>query len=286
MKPTDGFQRADRPAADTRFFTEPPIPPALRPDLHRGRRLPSLSEFGIPLVTDFIVLSPEQAAGFGGFQPGILDANGNPLGVRRQRQPRPIDFGEATGNLLNFNWRQRLYPAGNWFPGAAPGRHRPRRISCRRQYRLFGEAWYANSKGSTIGPSPNTTRSCSRRRASLRGQLILSADNPFLSPQARTIILQNLAANPFTDDPDIFYLTRANTDLISASRRARSRSTASSAASTARSMRSARAELRAGRQLRPLRDQGDGRAIVQQNLENALIAVRDAGGNIVCAPAP
>ena len=269
------------------FFTEPADPNSPFGQIFiEDRRLPSLSEFGIPLVTDFIVLSPDQAAGFGGFQPGILDANGNPLAFDGNGNLVPIDFGEATGNLLNFNGG-----SGFILPGNLVSPVRRFVVTGLAEYhvadniRLFGEAWYANSKGSTYRAQPEYNTFLFAPAGEPAGQLILSADNPFLSPQARTIIQQNLAANPFTDDPDIFYLTRANTDLISGF--------ASSEIEIYRFVGGVDGSFDAlGRELNfelvgnygHSETQGDGRAIVQQNLENALNAVRDAAGNIVCAP--
>src|SRR3546814_12530939 len=66
------------------------------------RRLPSLSAFGVPLVTDFIPLSPAQAA-TEGFQPSVTDAQGNPLAFDVHGTLVPINFGQQPGNLLNSN---------------------------------------------------------------------------------------------------------------------------------------------------------------------------------------
>src|SRR3546814_9659407 len=76
------------------------------------RRLPSLSAFGVPLVTDFIPLSPAQAA-TEGFQPSVTDAQGNPLAFDVNGNLVPINFGQQTGNLLNFNGGNGFVLPGN-----------------------------------------------------------------------------------------------------------------------------------------------------------------------------
>src|SRR3546814_2495498 len=81
-------------------------------DLSGDRRLPSLSAVGVPLVTDFIPLSPAQAA-TEGFQPSVTDAQGNPLAFDVNGNLVPINFGQQTGNLLNSNGGNGFVLPGN-----------------------------------------------------------------------------------------------------------------------------------------------------------------------------
>ncbi|TFI58147.1 TonB-dependent receptor [Sphingomonas parva] len=269
------------------FFTTP-----LDPDSPFGnifiedRRIPALSEFGIPLVTDFIALSPGQVADFGGFQPGVVDASGQALAFNAQGELIPIQFGEQTGNLINFNGGNGfvlpfnlLTPTRRYLATALAQYEVADRI------RLFGEAWYANSKGRQLRDQPVYNTALFDVAGGTDGNYIISINNPFLSSQARSIIQQNLATSPFADDDDTFLLTRANTDLISGA--------GSSTVEVYRFVGGLDGTFNAlGREMTfevvgnygKSVSQGRERALVQQNLENALNAVRDASGNVVCAP--
>ncbi|HEY0627014.1 MAG TPA: TonB-dependent receptor [Allosphingosinicella sp.] len=285
---SSGLTGDDRPGEGLgRFFTDcadPDSPYNLC--LIEDRRLPSLSETGIPTLYDFIPLSPGQAADFGGFQPGIVDANGNPLMFDQSGNLIPIDFGEATGNLLNFN-------GGNGFalPENLLTETRRYLATALAQYevsdtvRLFGEAWYANSKGTQLRDQPVYNTYLFGPAGSTDGQFIIDIDNPFLRPEAREIIRQNLATSPFAVSQDSFFLTRANTDLIP--------SEGSTTAELYRFVAGVDGTFEGfGRELTfevvgnygKSVLQGRERVLVQQNFANALNAVRDSSGAIVCAP--
>ena len=285
---TGGLDFESRPGRGlNRFFTEP-----LDPDspfdqiLIDDRRIPSIAMFGIPQVSDaFIVLSPEQAVEFGGFQVGVLDAAGNPLVFDQGGNLIPLDFGEQTGNLINFNGGNGFVLPGNLFAptrrviGTAIGQY-----ELTDGIRLFGEAWYSNSKGTDFRNQPEYNTRLFALAGEPAGNFILSIDNPFLSPAARAIIQQNLLTSPFAESTDTFFLGRANTDLISGR--------ASSVIELQRYVLGVDGTFDAfGRDLTfelvgvygRSTTEGRGRAIIQQNLENALNAVL-VGGQIVCAP--
>lgn len=212
-----GLTATDRPGEGlNRFFVtcaDPNAPTAQC--LIEDRRLPVLSEFGIPLVYDFVPLSPQQAADFGGFQPSVLDANGNPLAFDRNGNLVPIDFGEATGDLITSNGGNGFFLPANLLTDT-------RRILAVAQahydfsdnVRVFGEAWYANSRGQQLRDQPVYNTYLFGTPGSTDGQFIINIDNPFLTPQARAIIQENLLTSPFAASPDSFFLTRANTDII------------------------------------------------------------------------
>lgn len=297
---TGGLDFESRPGRGlNRFFTEPADPSSpFAQVLIDDRRIPSISETGIPQVSDaFIVLSPAAAAAFGAangipfpFQVGVTDnpSNpliGNPLIFNSAGELVPLDFGNETGNLINSD-------GGNGFilPTNLISPTRRYLVTALAQYqlsdslRLFGEAWYANSKGTTFRAQPEYNTRLFGLAGEPAGNYIVSIDNPFLAPSARTIIQQNLAANPLTDDPSIFYVGRANTDLISGK--------ASSEVELYRFVGGIDGNFDAlGREMTfelvgnygRSTTQGDGRAVIQQNLENALDAVL-VGGQIVCRP--
>jgi len=93
---------------------------------------------------------------------------------------------------------------------------------------LFGEAWYSVSEGRNLANQPVYNSGLFGAAGSRDGNLIVSINNPFLSPQARATILEQIQNNPLSDqnnpfgDPalagitqDYFYLGRANVDLSS-----------------------------------------------------------------------
>lgn len=268
------------------FFTTPLDPSSPFDNVYIGdRRLPSLSQFGVPLVTDFIPLSPGQATDFG-FQPSVTDAGGRPLAFDQGGNLVPIDFGQATGNLINFN-------GGNGFvlPGNLLTPVRRYLATALAQFelsegtRLFGEAWYANSKGSQLRDQPVYNTALFDAAGTPDGNIIVRLDNPFLSAAARSTIANALATNPAADAPDSFYLGRANTDLVSGA--------GASTVELYRFVGGLESQFEAfGRNLTAQvvgnygrsTTRGRERVLVQQNFANAINAVRDTSGNIVCAP--
>jgi outer membrane receptor protein involved in Fe transport len=283
-----GLTLEDRPNNRLNSFFTTPLDPDSPFDnvFIEDRRIPSISEFGIPLVTDFIALSPGQVADFGGFDPNIVDAAGRALGFNPTGELVPIDFGEQTGNLINFNGGSgfvlpfNLLTPVRRYLGTALAQYQ---ISD--GIRLFGEAWYANSRGRQLRDQPVYNTALFGNAGDPDGNLIVSIDNPFLSPQARAIIQGNLASSPFADDDDTFLLTRANTDLTSGAGDATVklyRFVGGVDGSFEALGREMNFEL-VGNYGKSV-TQGNERVLVQQNFENAINAVRDASGNIVCAP--
>lgn len=281
-----GLTGEDRPSSRLNsFFTTPLGASDFDSVFIADRRIPSLSEFGAPLVTDFFPLSPGQVSDFG-FQPSITDAAGNVLAFDRTGNLVPIDFGQQTGNLINFD-------GGNGFalPFNLLTPTRRYLATALAEYeitdgiRLFGEAWYANSRGTQLRDQPVYNTALFDSAGTPDGNFILSVNNPFLTAQARQTIIASLAANPDSDAADTFYLGRANTDLISGR--------GSSTVELYRFVGGLDGTFDAfGRELRfeavgnygRSVTEGRERVLVQQNFENALNAVRDASGNIVCAP--
>jgi outer membrane receptor protein involved in Fe transport len=282
------------------YFTTPADPTAPFANAYlEDRRLPSLAQYGIPAVSDFFfVTSPDRAAEFAPlfgtpfpFQVGVTDNPGdplvgNPLVFNSEGNLVPIDFGEEMGDFLTSN-------GGNGFelPGSLLAPTRRYTAVALAQYqvndnvRVFGEGWYANSKGTQFTGQPEYNSYHFGFAGEPGGSFIIDLDNPFLSPQARGIIAENLANNPLTDDPNSFLLGRANVDITSG--------VATSTVELYRFVGGLDGTFNAfGRELNfelvgnygKSTTKGRGRAIVQQNLYNAINAVRDGSGNIVCAP--
>jgi outer membrane receptor protein involved in Fe transport len=296
----EGLTYADRPKHSLNsFFTSPGDDRPFANVYIEDRRIPSIAEFGIPQVSDlFFVLSQQRAAELGPafgipfpLQVGVTDdladpLSGNPLVFNEFGELVPIDFGEEMGDLITSNGG-----SGFILPGSLLAPTRRYIATALAQYevtdgiRLFGEGWYANSKGTQFTGQPEYNSYLFGLAGEPGGNLIISLDNPFLSDQARGIIAANLANNPFTDDPDSFLLGRANVDIISG--------VASSTVEIYRFVGGFDGTFSAfGRDLTfelvgnygESTTKGNGRAIIQQNLENALDAVLDGSGNIVCRP--
>ena len=307
-----GLKGTDRPRSGLgRFFTSCADPNATTAQcLIQDRRLPSISEFGLPTVGDRFFYSPEEAAAYAPYSPyyyapegtpftfAIQDAAGNFLRFNRDGGLIPTDFGENADGL-NYN-------GGNGFalPENLLTETRRYLATVQAQYevtdtiRLFGEAWYANSRGNQLADQPVYNSRLFGAAGTTDGNLILSVDNPFLSPSARAAIVASIANNPLSDqniarnsgsDPtfvqDYFYMGRANTDL--------SPGDGFSTVELYRFVGGFDGTFDAfGRELTfevvgnygKSTLQGRERVVIQQNFENAINAVRDASGNIVCAP--
>lgn len=295
---TGGLDYLSRPSLNLNSFFTTPLDPAspFANTYIRDRRLPSISEQGIPQVSDaFFVVDPVTAANLGpafglpfAAQVGVTNngtVNGAPLVFNNAGELVPIDFGQRTGNLLNYDGGSGFELPGNLL--APTERYLATALG---QYQLtdnirfFGEAWYAHSKGTNFRDQPEYNSYLFGVAGEPGGQFIISLDNPFLSPQARALIANSLANNPLADAPDQFYLTRANTDLISGR--------ASSTVELYRFVAGIDGNFEAfGRDMTfelvgnygRSETNGQGRAIVQQNLENALDSVL-INGVISCRP--
>jgi iron complex outermembrane receptor protein len=74
--------------------------------------------------------------------------------------------------------------------------------------RVFGEGWYSRSRGVNLRDQPEYNSYLFGYAGDPAGAIVMSTDNPFLTPQARAIIQAQALG-------DTFLLQRANTDVIS-----------------------------------------------------------------------
>jgi outer membrane receptor protein involved in Fe transport len=269
------------------------------------------SNFGIPIgQADFDgdgnagSLSDLYTA-FGGF-PGQQDAilhpvTGAPLQFDAQGNLIPIDFGQRVGTPGSFNTDFSGGNGYNLFNTQQLLTDTKRyNANILAQYeitdnvRLFGEGWYAYSKGTQLRNQPVYNSGLFDVAGAPDGNIVLSLNNPFLSQEARDIIAANLAVNPFFDpsfcdalvgDPECFQLGRANTDIYTAN--------ASTTTYLWRFVGGLDGNFNLGeRQFNwevvanfgRAKTKGYSRELVQQNFENAVNAVDDGSGNIVCRP--
>ena len=271
-----------------------------------GPRVHATPPGGVPLVFDIFGLTPLQLEQFGIPAPvGPTDANGTPLlfspsGVLIPQVPGvnpggPDEFSffasggngfpyiRDTSNLLTDTERWNANLIGHY--------------EITDNIRLFGEAWYSHTKGVNLVTQPEyNTGAFSGCEAlapgvgSACGNLVLSIDNPFLTADQRAAIVDAIN-NGFSDqnvlgvEQDYFYLSRANTDI--ASGRASSRDDIYRLVVGLDGKFDLLAgswnwEVVANRGI--AKSKGKGTVINTQNLFNALDAVLDGNGNIICRP--
>ncbi|MEO7634265.1 MAG: TonB-dependent receptor plug domain-containing protein [Sphingomicrobium sp.] len=291
------------------FYADCPDGSPYNQCLFDNRRIPSISESGIPSVGGEVFglnfpLSPEQSEflvfGDPSLNFGVQDANGNQLQFDPLGQLIPIDFGNPVGcipcgdfnidfsggNGFNLNNTQQLLTDTLRYNGNLLGQY-----EITDNVRVFGEAWYAHSKGTNLREQPVYNSGLFDAAGTADGPIILSVNNPFLTAAQRQAILDSIANNPLSDqnilgiDQDYFYLSRANTDLASGR--------ATSTTDLWRGVLGLDGDFSLGGRKWTWevvgnhgRSKTKGResALVQQNFANAVNAVRDANGNIVCAP--
>jgi iron complex outermembrane receptor protein len=290
----EGFLATDRNDLYRPFFrrSNDPDAPFLQV-LFNDRTIPSISEFGIPTRVDFIVVSPEQQEQFlGGFQPGFVDEQGRALRFDRTGNLIPIDFGAPTGAIgpdglpLTF---EIDFAGGNGF-SLTPltniltdtQRYNANLLGSLEltdNIRLFGEGWYSRSKGVNLRDQPEYNSYLFGYPGDPAGAIEVSVDNPFLSDQARAII-QDQAFG------DTFLLQRANTDIVTGRQTGKVELYRFVAGLdgkfTGLGGRKWNWEV-VGNYGRS-ETTGKTPVIVTQNFNNAVNAVLDANGNIVCAP--
>ena len=243
--------------------------------LVKNLRFNVLSFGGVPLLVDFI---PN-----GG---GVTNAMGVPLAFAPNGNLVPFDLGDVSGevitsvggdglnlgdvtNLLTPQERTLVTGLGSF------------QISDK--VRAFGEAWYSNTKATRTTSQPIFNSLLFGNAGDPSGNLVFDINNPFLTPQARSIIQQQLIDNDL--DPTTFFLARANTDIATGR--------AEGETDIARFVLGLDGDVELfGNQYKWEVSGNYGRSesdstqpdIVQQNFLNALNAVRDPSGNIVCAP--
>ncbi len=146
--------------------------------------------------------------------------------------------------------------------------------------RFFAEGWYARSKSVNLIDEPNYNSALFDAAGTINGNIAIRLDNPYLSAADRATIAANLPAGQ-----QQFYLGRALSDLTTGR--------AEATVETWRFVGGFDGTVGLlGRDFRWEtsavygRSQMDGRVdkLVQQNFLNALDAVVDGSGNIICRP--
>jgi len=281
------------------------------------RRIPSISESGIPTVgSEFIGLnfpvSPEQMEflifGDPSLAFGVLDANGSQVQFSPAGEFIPIDFGNpigcipcgdfnidfSGGNGFNlFNTQQLLTDTLRYNANILA------QYDITDSIRLFAEGWYAFSKGTNLREQPVYNSGLFDAAGTPDGPIIIDINNPFLTEEQRALIQENIDNNPLSDQnilctlgivcdymvQDFFYLQRANTDIVSGR--------ASSTTNLYRGVLGVDGSFSVGGRewtwevvgnYGYSKTKGREPVLVQQNFENAVDAVLDENGNIICRP--
>lgn len=274
--------------------------------LFNNRRLPYLSEAGVltvggdPFGLNFPLDPQDQLLVFGaeGFNFSVTDAQGNQLAFDAVGNLIPIDFGQSVGLPTTFSID---FSGGNGFNLT----NTSQLLTDTERYnatllfdydltdniRFFAEGWYSYASAVNLRDQPVYNSGIFDDGGTPDGPIVISIDNPFLTDEQRAVIQASIANNPFSDqnvlgiDQDYFYLGRANTDIISGR--------ASSETEVYRAVVGLDGSFDWGWRNMNWQvvgnygradSQGEEPALVQQNFENAVNAVRDASGNIVCAP--
>jgi len=197
--------------------------------IYRDLRIPSIDPSGVPLVTDFALLSPQQSTALFGvpfFNVGVQNGSGQTLRFGPDGSLVPVDFGGTVGATDGFS---SFTSGGNGYSLRSVENLltdlERYSINANLSYQLtddirfFAEGWYSLSKGRNLADQPVYNSAFFGAAGDPEGNLVISLNNPFLSATARTAIQNALATNPFSDgnsfgfDQDYFYLARANTDL-------------------------------------------------------------------------
>jgi len=271
-----GFTAGDRSvsAEGLRFGTPPasagsPFARVLYP----AQRYSAFTSGGVPFSDDDFLVR----------RSGIFDASGNPLQFGPNGTLVPLDLGtvlrqgyiSSGGNGFNLPLQNNILTNSERYIGTALGSYQ-----LTDGVRAFGEAWYAHSRGTNIIDQPNYNTALFDAAGTPDGNLPISIDNPYLSAADRATIVANLAPGQ-----DTFYVGRALSDLTTGR--------AQATVETYRFVGGFDGDFAVGEHqfkwevsgtYGHSRTVGKNYEIVQQNFANALDAVLDGSGNIVCRP--
>ncbi len=267
----EGLLYNDRPStASGLFFTTAPKGSLFQQQLYPSQRLPSLSEQGIPYVTD-------------DFQPNVLNAAGQPVRFGLGGNLVPIDFGTATGNTINYSGGNGLNLASVSNLVTPSDRYLATVLAnfeFNDHLKAFAQGWFSQSDTKNLIAQGYYNTALFAGAGQVNGNFIIPITNPFLTPQARATIQSNLPAGQ-----NFFYLGRANEDIEPSSATGDQR--------TYRIVAGLTGDFGvAGQDLNwsVTGTYGKNRLInlspqvVNQNFNNAVNAVAGPNGTITCAP--
>lgn len=267
------------------FFTNPADPDSPFDQVVIPNRRVGLVNFGgLPMVADSI---PQFA--------GIVNDAGQFTAFAPDGRLVPYDFGGDTGNIVNNIGGDGIdfAPLSNLVSPTQRALFTTLvNFDLSDRLHLYGEGWMSNTRGTRLADQPVYNTALFGAAGDPDGNLIVSIDHPLLPVQTRALIQQNLLAqdpDPLDPsdgvDPSVFYMARANTDLVSGEARGEVnlyRAVAGLTGEFALASRPFNWEVA----LNYGRSEGESKepSLVEQNFLNALDAVVDPmTGRVVCA---
>jgi len=244
---SEGLLYTDRDLAGQGRYFDTRVDPtyAFSRQFYPDRRIPSISDQGIPVVGSFgddllgygAPFAPKYqslysvyATVYGGAPLGTPFNVGVTGGVPTQAMRFdssgnlvPIDFGTPTsitnssgGNGYSLTSLSNLLTNTKRYSGIMLAS-----LDVTDDIHLFGEAWYSHSEGTNLRDQPEYKSGIFGAPGTPSGNVVLSINNPFLSAASRAQIQDSINNNPLSDQnlygvagQDYFYLGRANTDLV------------------------------------------------------------------------
>ncbi len=273
---TTGFTAADRTiTAAGNFFGSPPASAAspYQRLLYPSQRYSAFTIGGVPFSDDDYLAS----------RSGIRDASGQLLQFGANGRLTPLDLGtvmrqgyiSSGGNGFDLPAQSNLLTSSERYLGNVQVNY-----ELTDHIRVFGEGWYSHSKGVNLIDQPNYNTALFDAGGTPDGNLLLSINNPYLNPADRAIIAANLPAGATE-----FYMGRALADLTTGRAEANVetyRFVGGFSGDFTLGGRKFDWEVSAnyGRS----QTKGKNYELDNQNFFNALDAVVDGSGNIVCRP--
>lgn len=245
-----------------------------------GFRYPIFTNTGLPMVVDYIpIIAGQNYYGFS-------DANGNALRFNNAGQLTTFENGTALGNGITeaggdgfrINDYGNLLTDSQRLQGTALLNY-----ELTDSIRFHGEFWIGRNQARNLADQPYYSTWLFGDAGDANGNLALSSSNPFLSAADQATIQSQLA--DWGLPTDTFYMSRANTDLATGAFKTTTTLVRGVGGLEGDFMIGSHAftwntSVNYGRIVSKTRS----RELVTQNFFNALDAVTDASGNIVCNP--
>jgi iron complex outermembrane receptor protein len=278
-------------------FLAPATPGKFQTVLMPDTKVNAISTSGVPYLDDFFYV-PGLPAGL----IGVVNGAGQPLAFSPGSSAlTPYSLGNATGNPIfwqggdgvDLNRFTNLQVESEGINADMLGH-----FDWTDHVQTYWEGWFSDGHGTDLIQQPQYYTTFFGTPGTPNGDLRVSVNNPYLSAADSALIKQQLAAYqasgfplnggvPFDPswNPNTFYLARASTDLQSGM--------ATGDQVLGRGVLGMKGDFNAlNRNFNwdVTANYGYSRniskqpAIVFQNLQNAINSVRDASGNIVCAP--
>jgi len=295
---SDGLTGLQRKVfANAPAFDAPATPGPFKTVLIPNANVSQINTSGVPYLDDFFYLP--------GVPPGLIgvtDPTGQPLAFAPGSSAlTPYDLGTATGNPIfwqggdgiNLNRFTNLQVESEGINADMLGH-----FDLTDHVQTYWEGWFSDGHGTDLIQQPQYYASIFGSAGTPNGDLKISVNNPYLSAADSALIasdLQAYANNGFLLDggapfdpnwnPNTFYLARASTDLQSGM--------ATGDQVVSRGVLGIKGDFTTlGRDFNwdVTANYGYSRniskqpVVVFQNLQNAVNAVRDGSGNIICAP--